>query len=151
MIPRLTLWRLMWAAPCSAVGLLLAVLLWPLGARTQRVQGVLEVAIRPTDPPRAWRAAVPFTAITLGHVVIGLSPQELHRLRTHERVHVAQYERWGLLFFVGYPLASLWQLLRGRRAYWDNPFEVQARLIEGRMDDRSQPQPAPSAAGRDLA
>jgi hypothetical protein len=35
------------------------------------------------------------------------------------------------LFFAAYAGSSLWQLLRGRRAYWDNHFEVEARALEG--------------------
>jgi hypothetical protein len=44
---------------------------------------------------------------------------------------VRQYERWGLLFYPAYGLSSLWQLLRGRRPYWDNVFEVEARRRSG--------------------
>ena len=51
----------------------------------------------------------------------------------HEQAHVRQYERWGVFFFVAYPAASLWQLLRCRRPYIDNWFEVQAR--EGRSNE----------------
>lgn len=103
------------------------------GARLRWVSGVLEVSLFPHPSRRARprRNALPFRAITLGHVVIGLDAAELSRWRTHERVHVRQYERWGPLFFVAYPLASVWQLMRGRRAYWDNPFEVQARRESG--------------------
>jgi hypothetical protein len=52
-------------------------------------------------------------------------------VRAHEQAHVRQYERWGLFFFVAYPAASLWQLLRCRRPYLDNWFEVQARERSG--------------------
>jgi hypothetical protein len=48
-------------------------------------------------------------------------------LMTHERVHVAQYERWGPLFIPVYLLAGLVTKLRGGRAYADNPFELAAR------------------------
>ncbi len=136
--PRFGFWRVVWAAPCSAAGVLLGLLLWPFGARWQRVGGVLELAVRNRPLPRHWAATLPFSAITLGHVVVGISPQELQRLRRHERVHVAQYERWGVAFWVAYPLASLWQLPFGRRPYWDNPFEVQARRFEQRADGRTK-------------
>lgn len=123
------MWRYLWAAPCTLVGLLLGCVAWLLRARWRVVQGVLEVSLftRPSRRTRPRRDALPFRAITLGHVVLGLDAAELNRWRTHEHVHVRQYERWGVLFFAAYPLASLWQLLRGRRPYWDNPFEVQAR------------------------
>jgi hypothetical protein len=59
-------------------------------------------------------------------VVLGVSHGALARLRTHEHVHVRQYERWGPLFLVAYPLASVMMLSCGRRPYLDNPFEVEA-------------------------
>lgn len=45
----------------------------------------------------------------------------------HELVHVRQYERWGIAFWPAYLLSSLWVRIRGGNAYWDNPFERQAR------------------------
>jgi hypothetical protein len=133
------MWRYLWAAPCTAVGVLLALIAWMLRARWRLVRGVLEVSLlrRVRPHKRLRRAALPFRAITLGHVVIGVDATELRRWRAHEHVHVRQYERWGPLFFVAYPLASLWQLLRGRRPYWDNPFEVQARQQSTEHPDES--------------
>jgi hypothetical protein len=116
-----------WASPCSAVGLLLAAPALLAGANARRVDGVVEVALATAAwAPRLARM-LPFNAITFGHVVIATSAAEHDRLRAHERVHVRQYERWGLAFFVAYPLASLWQWLKGRHPYLDNGFEVQAR------------------------
>jgi hypothetical protein len=40
---------------------------------------------------------------------------------------VRQYERWGVFFFPAYALCSLWQAMRGRDWYRDNPFEREAR------------------------
>ena len=99
-----------------------------VGAKIQRVSGVLEVNLDPRS--RALCKAVsclPFTAITFGHVVLACNAQEQAALRRHERVHVAQYELWGPVFLLAYPLESLFQLLRGRKAYLDNRFEVAAR------------------------
>lgn len=128
--------RILWAAPNSLIGLLLALLFLLAGAQLRRVDGVLEVALDRRHPPaskarRARRLRLPFTAITFGHVVLGVSAQDLDRLRPHEKVHVRQYERWGPLFLPAYLLAGAWQWLRGRRAYWDNPFEVAARRDGG--------------------
>jgi hypothetical protein len=39
-----------------------------------------------------------FAAITFGHVIIGLDHPLLSRVRTHELVHVQQYERAGVRF-----------------------------------------------------
>ncbi len=64
--------------------------------------------------------------ITLGHVILGQSGEGLEYARQHERVHVRQFERWGVIMGPAYLLASVWIWSRGGRAYWDNPFEVQA-------------------------
>lgn len=120
--------RLAWAGPCSLVGLLFALPLLAAGAHARAIGGALEVAFRPSDAqcgPAVRRMR--FRAITLGHVILGLTAQELAAAHAHERVHVAQYERWGVFFFIAYPAASLWQWLAGRDPYWDNPFEVAAR------------------------
>jgi len=119
--------RVLWAAPNSVIGLLLGAGLLPFGARWRVVDGVLEIAARGRAPERRW----PFAAITLGHVIVGTHPAELQRLRAHERVHVRQCERWGPLFLPAYLMAGAWQWLRGRDAYRDNPFEVQARRLGG--------------------
>ena len=99
-----------------------------VGARVMRVGGVLEVSLAPHSA-RLCKAVncLPFTAITFGHIVIACSAQEQAALRAHERVHVAQYELWGAFFLLAYPLESLFQWLRGRRAYLDNRFEIAAR------------------------
>jgi hypothetical protein len=70
------------------------------------------------------------SAITFGHVVLGADAQSVERIRTHERVHVCQYQRWGLFFMPAYVLASLWVGSRGGDAYMDNPFEPAARRLD---------------------
>ena len=78
-----------------------------------------------------------FSAITFGHVVLAASEQDQNHLRSHERAHVKQYERWGPLFLLAYPAESAMQLLRGRRPYLDNRFEVQAREQAARRTNTS--------------
>lgn len=73
-------------------------------------------------------------AITLGHIVIGISPDYLNRTRVHEREHVRQFERWGFVFPLIYLAAGLWVLSQGKRFYLDNPFERAARRAEGRLE-----------------
>ncbi len=110
--------RVLWAAPASLVGLLLA----PFFRRHYVSRGVVlcEGAVWPRK--LGWR----YRAITLGHVV--LSVHELDRATfRHELVHVGQYERLGPLMFIAYPLASLQAKLRGGHHYRDNRFEVEAR------------------------
>lgn len=119
-------WALrLWASPNTLIGLAFGLLLVPFGARLRIVDGVIEIAALRQAPRRRW----PFAAITFGHVILGTHARELQRLRAHERVHVRQCERWGPLFLPAYVLAGAWQWLRGRRAYWDNPFEVEARKL----------------------
>jgi hypothetical protein len=67
-----------------------------------------------------------FEAVTFGHVVIGRDHDCLEQLRGHERVHVAQYERWGVLFFPAYLGSSAVAWIRGRDPYRDNRFEREA-------------------------
>jgi hypothetical protein len=119
-----SVWRYLWAAPCSAVGLLALLPLRLRGAAVRWRGGIVEATLR--RPAR-----LPFDAITLGHVVIATSPRAMRRWRAHERAHVRQCERWGPLFFPAYLLAGAWQWLRGRSAYRDNPFEIAARAADG--------------------
>lgn len=115
--------RYAWAGPCTVAGLIPAMVILLLGGSMRIKSGVLEVALSETIH-KAWPS---FIAITLGHVVLGQSAQALDQLSAHELEHVRQYERWGVLFFLAYPLSSLIQWLRGKDPYWSNYFEVQAR------------------------
>ncbi len=63
---------------------------------------------------------------TLGHVILGQTAAGLEDAGKHERVHVRQFERWGPLMGPAYLGASAWLWLRGRDAYLDNPFEIEA-------------------------
>jgi hypothetical protein len=66
-------------------------------------------------------------AITLGQVILAVNQGALDRLRAHERVHVAQGERWGAFFPFAYLIASLMAWWRGEDAYLGNLFEREAR------------------------
>lgn len=121
-------WRYLWASPATLLGVLAALGPVAFGAQVEFRSGVIEVSLR--RPGNARRGQfLPFTAMTLGHVVVASSALEQDRLRSHERVHVAQYERWGPFFLLAYPAESMLQLIRGRRPYLDNRFEVQARAL----------------------
>ena len=120
--------RYVWAAPCSLVGLLLAAAALASGATVRVMEGTLEVAggripLLVSRLPKVLR----FSAITFGHVILGVSHAVLDFHRGHEHEHVRQYERWGILFFPLYCGSSLVQLLRGRDFYLDNSFEREAR------------------------
>lgn len=128
--PQRPLAAYLWASPCTAIGMALGVIALLCGYRWQRHDGVLEVA-RPVAAPLR-PSLLPIVAITFGHVVLGRSAGDLERLRAHEHAHVAQYERWGPLFLLAYPLASLLALLRSGRPYYDNCFEMEARATARR-------------------
>lgn len=120
----------LWVLPTSAVGLLAAGVALLTGGRARWVSGVLE----------AHGGAVTFflrrvcgkvlaggaSAMTLGHVVIGVDAAALEWSRPHERVHVRQCERWGPFFLPAYLIASLVCWVRRRDPYLDNPFEREA-------------------------
>lgn len=119
--------RYLWPAVYSAVGLMLAWIAVACGGWWRVRAGALECG---GGRLGALAAALPrryaFSAITLGHVILGLDGPTLDAVRRHEQVHVRQYERWGPLFGPAYLASSLLQWLRGRRPYLDNHFERQA-------------------------
>ena len=123
----LSVLRYLWAAPTTALGLLVVLAgLWR--ARARVVEGVLEAQ----GPMLAWllthltRMPGGAAALTLGHVVIARDRRSLEETRAHERVHVHQCETWGPLFVPAYLTASLWAVWCGRNFYFDNRFEVEA-------------------------
>lgn len=121
--------RYLWASPYSFVGLLLSLVAVLYGATMRIRGGTLEVA---GGPISEWISRLPrplrFFGITLGHVILGPSHLQLGSHRAHERVHVRQYERWGVLFIPLYLASSLVQVLRGRDPYLENRFEREAEL-----------------------
>jgi hypothetical protein len=130
MSPRRLL-KYLWASPCSAIGLFLAGVPCLLGASGRLRSGVLEVAFSEPDHALArWLLRLPYAGITFGHVVLASTHELQDVLRAHERAHVAQYEAWGPMFLIVYPLSSLVQVLLGRRGHTDNHFEVQARAMQ---------------------
>jgi hypothetical protein len=122
---------ILWASPGTLLGIGLGVIGLATGGRVQRVGRVLEFH----GGWLAWfLAKAPViggaSAMTLGHTVLACTAGDLVRTRSHELVHVAQYERWGPLFIPAYLGCSAWLWLRGRHPYWDNPFEREAYALE---------------------
>ena len=121
--------RYLWTLPNTLIGACFVPLAYLSGGRVKPVEGILEVHGRAI----AWllRRFVPLAggaaAITLGHIVIGRDEADLERCRSHEQAHVRQYERWGPFFLPAYFAAALVARLKGGDAYFDNPFERQAR------------------------
>lgn len=122
----------LWVLPVSLSGMMFAFVARGSGGTLQWVGGVLESS----GGWPAWmlRRGFPFSgavqAITLGHVVVGVSQDALNTTRAHERAHVRQFERWGVLFLLLYPLAGLLAWMRGGNPYRDNLFEREARAVE---------------------
>ncbi len=108
----------LWAAPYSLVGLLLA----PFFETRRLRYGALWC--EGADWPRrlGWR----YRAITFGHVVLSVDRLD-HATIAHELIHVRQYERWGPFMVPAYLVAALWNLVAGRSAYSENVFELAAR------------------------
>jgi hypothetical protein len=115
-----------WALPCSLVGAGFGLLMLLAGGSVRRVGWTLECALSLRLQSALIVRKLPFAAITLGHVILGTSHSQLARLRPHEQVHVRQYERWGILFFLAYPLASLIAWMKGGCPYRDNLYEREA-------------------------
>ncbi len=128
----LRLMSYLWPLPATLLGLLVALVARSSGGAWRSVDGVMEAA--GGWPARVLSRGFPFSgtvaAITIGHVVVGVSLDALVTTRVHERAHVRQFERWGVLMLVLYPLASLLAWLRGGNPYLDNCFEREARAAE---------------------
>ncbi len=115
-----------WALPYTLTGVGIGLL---LGGRFQRIEGVIEIH-GPRIAEVLSRLYVPAMAMTFGHVVFGQTAAALEITRAHERVHVRQYERWGITFVPVYLLISAFLYFRGRDGYRENPFEVEAYAVD---------------------
>ena len=125
--------RYLWAAPCSAAGLVIASLALLLGARVCVRDGTLQVVGgRLAAGISRLPTRLKILAFTNGHVIFAISQPVMDSYRAHELVHVRQCERWGPLFPLLYLSSSLVQRLRGRDPYFANRFEREAREAEER-------------------
>jgi hypothetical protein len=128
--------RYVWALPATAVGLVFVLLAWLSGGRAKMVDGVIEVegGLVTAFLRQGFLGFTPACARTIGHVILGPDQANLDSSRIHERVHVKQYERWGILFLPVY-LASSWSARRrGLDPYYDNRFEREAFDAEHRAN-----------------
>ena len=115
-----------WSAPTTSLGLVVGALTLVSGGSMRLREGTLEFHGGFTN----WlleQTPIQASAMTLGHVILGLNGQVLDLLRPHEQVHVRQAEIWGPFFLPAYGLASLWALGIGKHYYLDNWFERDAR------------------------
>ena len=118
----------LWALPTTLLGLLFVLPTLVSGGGARVVAGVLEIHGGVTRWFLRYGTLLRggASAMTLGHVVLGVDRLALELTRDHERVHVRQCERWGPLFVPAYVAASLVVLFRGGNPYRDNPFEREA-------------------------
>ena len=131
--------RKVWAAPASLLGLALATTF----DKRFVTQGMLLAEGASWPRKLGWR----YRAITLGHVVLAVDELE-PAVIDHEAVHVRQFERWGPLLFLLYPLASLGAVLSGGHHYRDNLFERQARREKSPRAGGGSSSLSAAAAGR---
>ena len=124
--PFLRLLAYLWALPYTATGIAIGLI---LGGRFRIVQGVVEIH-GPLIQSVLFKLPMPAIAMTFGHVVFGVTEAALDVTRTHEHVHVKQYERWGIFFVPAYLGISVYLYLRGRDGYRENPFEVEAYAVD---------------------
>jgi hypothetical protein len=128
-----TLLGIVWALPLTLLGLLSGIPILLLRGRVY--------AIPDSTPALLIRGPIadyllehhpfgPMSAMAIGHVIIADQRGMTKQILTHELAHVRQASLWGALFPFAYFAASLWAWLRGRDAYWNNPFEVAARNAE---------------------
>ena len=119
--------RYCWVLPVSCIGILLVAFVIVSGGAVRIAAGVIEAdgGILPFLLSRL-RPYFTIDAMTIGHVILGQNRASLMRCRVHERVHVRQYERWGIFFLPLYLLSSAAALVRGMDPYRDNRFEQEA-------------------------
>jgi hypothetical protein len=119
-----------WASPNSMIGLIFGVLALLSGGGAQVKRGCVEfhggLVKRILSLMLSGDGAA---AMTLGHTILGQTPEMLRLSRDHEHVHVQQYERWGPFFLPAYFGSSFILWIRGRDCYMDNPFEIEAYAI----------------------
>jgi hypothetical protein len=127
------MWRYLWPLPLTLLGLMLAVRVRLSGGTWTIRGGVLEAcgpAARMMLHLHPVRSVI---AMAVGHVIIARDGTCLATTNAHEREHVRQFERWGLLFPAVYAGDSIYRWLRGEDPYMDNRFE-RAAEIAARID-----------------
>lgn len=117
----------------------------PASTRIHHVSGVHAVLVE--DPRIAlWFRAhlIPVQAQALGRYVLSRDPLSPDML-AHEFEHIRQWERFGPFYLPIYFGWSAVAALRGKRAYWDNGFELAAckraerELAAGASEDETRP------------
>ena len=123
--------RILWALPNTLIGLCLGGIGLCFGGKVQLRGRAIEFYEGGTKwLIRRMPNGQYVLALTLGHTVLGQTAAALELSRSHEAVHIAQYERWGPFMLPAYFLSSVCMWCIGRRFYRDNHFEQEAYAIE---------------------
>jgi hypothetical protein len=132
----LRLLKLLWVAPITLIACVPLAFIKAFGGSVNK-HGIAWEATGGLAPRLLWlmNPWAHIEAITLGHIIIAQDMETASRMRTHEQVHVRQYERWGALFPFAYVVASGIALLKGGDAYRDNMFEREAFLAGPFVND----------------
>lgn len=131
----------LWAFPLTAVGLVIALLLYVHSLFWKKNKHFSDVDIHKYaivfivygDATRWLLAHHPFgamDAMAIGCCVFARDEATLAHTLAHELVHVRQAMQWGVVFPLAYAFCSLWCYFNKQCPYVDNHFEVQARKEE---------------------
>lgn len=120
-----------WPLPWTIIGLFIGVVCRIGGGRIVQYKGTV-VCYGPWLSRLLQCVPIPggASALTLGHVILARSKEDMLITHSHELVHVRQYQRWGPLFVPAYVAASLWLWFAGRDCYRENPFEIEAFHVD---------------------
>lgn len=128
-----TVLGMIWAAPVTAFGLMLALPVALFRGHVVLVRGhTIAVLVRGplADHMLSHHPFGAMNAMAIGHIVIAVNEGLSSRVLIHELAHVRQAAHWGIVFPLAYFASSAWAAIRGRDAYWHNRFEIAARKAE---------------------
>lgn len=128
-----TLLGMIWAAPLTVFGVLLALPVVLFRGHVVLVRGhTIALLVRGplADHMLSHHPFGSMNAMAIGHIIIAVNEGLSSRVLIHELAHVRQAARWGVVFPFAYLASSAWAAIRGRDAYWHNRFEIAARKAE---------------------
>lgn len=140
----------LWAAPITLLASPLALIIHFTGGRFAR-RGIAWEAAGGCAQRLLWlmNPWMRIDAITLGHIIIARDAATADCMRTHEQVHVRQYERWGVFFPFAYAAASINAGARGACPYRGNVFEQEAFATAAAANTLAKAESSGQNTGRD--
>lgn len=119
-----------WASPVTVCNVIFSL---ACGAKiVSSAGGVIELLASSNGPQANFFRTHRFAAYTCGTSIVYRDRVLMAkpRLRRHEMRHILQFQIFGVSMVILYPLASLIQRIRGKHAYSDNFFELDAKRHE---------------------